>query len=94
FDTWYSIEEEIKLNTPGASDGYINVWVDGVKDPGLSPQDIDIRGTHTEKWGILEIGRQLDPCDMTAMYTCSHSMDGSEHRYWDDVIVSHEFITP
>ncbi len=26
---WYSIEQELSLNKPGSSDGYVNIWVDG-----------------------------------------------------------------
>jgi hypothetical protein len=33
---WYRFEWELKLNSPGISDGYTNLWVDGVKIGGAA----------------------------------------------------------
>lgn len=94
FNRWYEIQEEIKLNTPGQSDGYMNVWVDGVKDLGLSPQNINIRDTFAENFGIIEIGRQMDPWISTGGFNMVQAPQSSEQRYWDNIIISKSFITP
>jgi len=38
---WYSIEQRLKLNTPGESDGILEVWINGIKI--FSKRDIKLR---------------------------------------------------
>ncbi|MEW6983615.1 polysaccharide lyase [Colwelliaceae bacterium 6471] len=40
---WYAIEQRLKLNTPGLSDGILEAWVDGVKV--FSESDVNLRST-------------------------------------------------
>lgn len=43
-ERWYCVEQELKLNTPGKKDGYLNVWVDGrpaLKKAGMRFRDTD-----------------------------------------------------
>ena len=40
---WVSIEQEVKLNTPGSADGLIRVWVDG--ELKVESLDMDLRGS-------------------------------------------------
>lgn len=44
-DTWYTITQEVYLNTPGGSDGYIKQWVDGTLV--LDLQKINLRNADT-----------------------------------------------
>jgi hypothetical protein len=39
---WYAIEYQVSLNTPGQSNGWVKVWVDGV--PAASKTGLNIRG--------------------------------------------------
>jgi hypothetical protein len=40
---WVAIEQEVKLNTPGKSDGLVRVWVDG--DLKVETLNMDLRGS-------------------------------------------------
>ncbi len=77
YDTWYDLEMEVKLNTPGNSDGAINFWVNGTQM--LSRTGVNLRGSFTTGTGVLSFGQQTnrynyDPID--------------EYRYWDDLVIS------
>lgn len=43
---WMCVEGHVKLNTPGASDGVFEFWIDGVEQSSRS--DLDWRGSYTE----------------------------------------------
>jgi hypothetical protein len=53
---WYSIEYQVFLNTPGAKDGWVKLWVDGA--PVASKIGINIRGNggYTTKLNRVRIG--------------------------------------
>lgn len=81
YDTWYSIELAIQLNTPGASDGEYWLWVDGVeRKHGINK---DFRGTCSDKIGSYSLGYQAQGDQATDEYRC-----------WDDVKVSTGYIGP
>jgi hypothetical protein len=77
YDTWYSIEQEIQLNTPSVLDGVYRLYIDGV----LAYQNlaIDIRGAKSTNVKYIGIGAQVD----RGAYFTVH-----EFRYWDDVVLS------
>jgi hypothetical protein len=65
-NTWYYFEYRVKLNTPGLSDGRIQIW-GGIKGaPGLANallydiQNADIRHSSTNAHKSVRFGQQLD----------------------------------
>jgi len=83
FDTWYSVEMEVQLNSPCKHDGVVNVWVNGRQVAHLTAQNI--RGGKTDGLGDMEIGNQLDTNASGAL---------NEYRYWDDIVFADAYITP
>ncbi len=85
-NTWYCLEFEVQLNTPGQFDGYYNVWINGVQEKSLNGRNVRIRDASiTDIWNKVEIGRQLDP------YTCDTLIPvnaSEEYRYWDNIAIS------
>jgi hypothetical protein len=51
-DKWICIEARMKLNTPGASDGQMSLWIDGKLDAQTS--NLNFRGSYTT-YGINAI---------------------------------------
>jgi hypothetical protein len=89
YDTWYCIEHEIQLNTPGVSDGIRRVWV--TPDAGSTTQVYsstteNLQGSCNRTLGYWSVGRQASP-----ITTSSHM---HEYRYWDDVVISDSYIGP
>ena len=88
WDTWYSLEIEVGLNTPvpdpGPFDGTLRVWLDG--DLIWERTDIKINGNCTTPFTFFSIGRQMN------RYVSATEV--SEYRYWDDVVISSSYIGP
>jgi hypothetical protein len=87
---WYAIETEIKLNTPGVSNGEVRMWVDGQNV--MQATGIDIRGTDTHNINRISIGGWYsngaggnNPCPNPAAVS---------RRYIDDVVVATQYIGP
>ena len=86
---WYAVEYQVALNTPGAADGSVKLWVDGVLV--ASKAGINIRGTGgaTTKLNRLRVGGWYsngahgngcaDPSQASTMYV-------------DDVAVGKDYI--
>ena len=56
-EKWYSIEMQVRLNTPGASDGVFRAWIDGQK---ISEHtNINYQATTSNTFGILNPVREL-----------------------------------
>lgn len=83
YNTWYSIELQTKLDTPGARDGEVNLWLDGVKT--LHATGLTIRGNCTTPATFFSIGRQADRFGYVPV---------NEYRYFDDVVISTSYIGP
>jgi len=83
WNTWYSIEVEIQLNTPGASDGIFRLWVNGVQ--AYSNTAYNFRGTCPDPIGFFSVGRQANRFNYDVI---------DEYRYWDDVVISNSYIGP
>ena len=87
---WYAIETEVKLNTPGVSNGEVRMWVDGQNI--MQVTGIDIRGTDTHNINRISIGGWYsngaagkNPCPNPAV---------ASRRYIDDVVVATQYIGP
>ncbi len=80
---WYSIEQYVKLNTPGKADGVMKAWVDGHLV--LNKTDIQYRSTRALKietiWlDVYHGGTSPSPTDMVL--------------YIDNVVVATKYIGP
>jgi hypothetical protein len=80
---WYSIEQYVKLNTPGVKDGVLRAWVDG--RPAFEKTDIRFR--HVDKLKIEQVwmnvyhgGKKPSPYD--------------QHLYIDNVVIARSYIGP
>ncbi len=80
---WYSIEQYLKLNTPGKKDGILHAWVDGR----LAFEKNDIRFRTVDKLKIEQIwmnvyhgGTQPSPYD--------------QHLFIDNVVIARKYIGP
>lgn len=83
WDTWYAVELEVQMNTPGVSDGVLSFWVDGTQY--LHATGLNLRGTCSNAWKRIEVGVQTDRQNFDAV---------DEERYWDDVVMSTQYIGP
>jgi hypothetical protein len=80
---WYELELEMKANTPGLRDGYVNVWVNGMLL--LSRTGMNIRGLQSTGINVAGIGEQVNT-------TATGFVD--EYRYWDDIAIASGYIAP
>lgn len=87
---WYSVETEVKLNTPGLSDGEVRIYVNGVKTG--EKKNINIRGNLQSTINRILIGgwysngaAGTNPCP---------NPESPSVRYIDDVIIADSYIGP
>ena len=80
---WYSIEQFLKINTPGKKDGILRAWVDGR----LAFEKTDIRFRLVEKLKIEQVwmnvyhgGKKPSPYD--------------QHLFIDNVVIAKKYIGP
>lgn len=73
-DTWVKFGLWAKMNTPGASDGFIKLYKDDVLF--LDKPAVDIRGNGTKGFDYMWIGGN---------YSNGGNLSASGHRYIDDV---------
>jgi hypothetical protein len=74
---WTGVEVEIKLNTPGSSNGIFRLWIDDV----LVYENLAFK-TRVDNAGynIIDFGTQVDRVN---------AADGiDEYRYWDNIVIS------
>lgn len=83
WDTWYTLEAEIQLNTLGNADGILRIWKNGTQV--FSQTDINYRGTCAANVSYFSVGRQTNRTNSEAI---------EEYRYWDDVKISTGYIGP
>jgi hypothetical protein len=74
---WYCIEEHVKLNTPGVSDGALRAWVDG--RPAFEKTDVRFRAVDTLKIESVWINVYLGG---------TWSAERDHHLFIDDVVIS------
>jgi hypothetical protein len=87
---WYAIETEIKLNTPGVSNGEVRMWVDGQNV--MQATGIDVRGSDTHRINRISIGGWYSN-GAGGHNTCPDPVTPSR-RYIDDVVVATQYIGP
>jgi hypothetical protein len=80
---WYSIEQRVKLNSPGTADGLLQVWLDGrliMERGGIRYRSVD--RLHIEDiWiNVYHGGMALSPHD--------------QHMFVDNVVVARSYIGP
>ena len=77
---WTCVEYHMKLNTPGASDGVFEEWIDGVLDAQIT--NMNWRGSYTA-YGINDI-------DFEAYI--NSGVDVAKNRWFDHIVVSTSYI--
>ena len=84
YDTWYSVESEIQLNTPGLTDGVFKLWIDGVLV--RSSSTVQYRGYGcSNKINFWGFGAQTNRYSYNPV---------DELRYWDDIVINDTYIGP
>lgn len=81
WNTWYTLEWEVKLNTPGQSDGVLNLWVNGTQTANLT--GLNLRGGCSGPLTFFSLGEQTNRYAYDVI---------EEYRYWDNWIVSTTFV--
>jgi hypothetical protein len=89
YDTWYYMELEVKVNTPGVEDGVWGLWyapAGGTVTQIFYADNLNFRGDQTENVGSFRFGDQVEyvgsPCAV------------NEYRYFDDAVVSTAYVGP
>ncbi len=80
YNTWYSLEVHVKANTPGVSDGVIQVWVGGIL--AYTNSAVNLRGNCTTNITRIAYGDQVNQLNMQLTDVID------EYRYWDDIVIS------
>ncbi len=80
---WYSIEQYLKLNTPGEKNGILRAWVDGR----LAFEKTDIRFRHVEKLKIEQIW-------MNIYHGGTKPSPYDQHAFIDNVVIAKKYIGP
>jgi hypothetical protein len=83
WNTWYSIENEIQLNTSGNTDGVWRIWVNGTQV--YNGTGLNLVGTCGNPISFFSVGRQTNRGNYDVV---------DEYRYWDDVVISQSYIGP
>ena len=99
---WTAVQMEVKLNSPSTSletsprNGIFRLWIDNVlvyekldmdyrsNNPN-SPQSSDVGKSAFYMLDMVEVGRQADRLEYDPV---------DEYRYWDNVVLSRQFIEP
>lgn len=80
---WYSIEQYLKLNTPGKKNGIIRAWVDGR----LAFEKSDIRFRHVDSLKIEQVW-------MNVYHGGTKPSPYDQHLYIDNVVIATKYIGP
>ena len=80
---WYSLEQQVKLNTPGKSDGVLRAWVDGI----LAYENTAINYRKTADLKIEKVWMNVYHGGMT-------KVEKDIHLYIDNVVVARNYIGP
>ena len=77
WDRWYQLEFEVQESTPGRSDGFFRIYVDGQLK--YNKTNVMTRsGAFTDGINNVLVGEQVNRFD---------SVNIDEYRYWDDIII-------
>jgi hypothetical protein len=80
---WYSVEQHVKLNTPGGHDGVLRAWVDGrlvFERQNFRWRDVDALRIETLWLNIYHGGTKPAPEEMTL--------------FMDNLVVARKYIGP
>ena len=80
---WYSIEQYVRLNRPGVSDGVMRVWVDGR----LAMERTKIRMRNVDRLHIETVW-------LNAYHGGAETSPHDQHFYIDNVVVARRYIGP
>jgi hypothetical protein len=80
---WYSVEQHLRLNTPGRKDGVIRAWIDGR----LAFEKTDIRFRLVDTLRIEQIW-------MNVYHGGKRPSPHEQHLFIDNVVVASEYIGP
>ena len=80
---WYSVEQHLKLNTPGEKDGVLRAWVEGR----LALEKTDLRFRHADRLRIEQVW-------MNVYHGGRKPVDRDVHLYIDHVVIAREYIGP
>ena len=80
---WYSVEQYVKLNTPGEKNGIMRAWVDGK----LAHEKTNMRFRHVDSLKIEKIWMNIYHGGMTPVAQDSHA-------FIDNVVVAKRYIGP
>ena len=80
---WYSIEQYLKLNTPGKKDGILRAWVDGR----LAFEKSDIRFRHVDRLKIEQVW-------MNVYHGGTKPSPYDQHVFIDNVVIAKKYIGP
>jgi hypothetical protein len=80
---WYAVEQHLKLNRPGETDGVLRAWVDGR----LALDKSDIRFRHSDRLKIEQVW-------MNVYHGGTKPSPYDQHLYIDNVVVARQYIGP
>ncbi len=85
YNQWHYIEIEVRLNTPGLSDGVVRVWFDDANTPVYQNTAANVRGAYSTGFEWILIGQQADRVGFFVV---------DEDRYLDRIAFSTKRIGP
>lgn len=85
YNTWIRLEVEVLLNTPGVSDGTIRVYAGNNSIPVYENTSLAVRNIQTTPIKYITIGAQVDRPNAQVV---------DEYRYWDNITIDNQYITP
>jgi hypothetical protein len=80
---WYSVEQQVKLNTPGSSDGELRAWIDGhlvFERTGLRFRDVPTLKIESLWMNVYHGGTAKAPTDLTL--------------FIDNLVIARRYIGP
>ena len=80
---WHSVEQYLKMNTPGETDGIIRSWIDG--RPAFEKTDIRFRTVDTLK---------IETVWMNVYHGGTATSPYDQHLYIDNVVIAASYIGP
>ncbi len=80
---WYSIEQYLKLNTPGKKDGVLRAWIDGR----IAFEKEDIRFRHVANLKIEQVW-------MNVYHGGKKPSPKDQHLFIDNVVIAKKYIGP
>lgn len=81
FNTWFNVGVAIHANAPGASDGFVRVYLNGQLVSDMDLENVSVRGNFTSGINNVMVGSQLQGyAPSTDTY--------DEWRYWNNILMT------